>query len=115
MAYLIVLITDTLNECISRLKAWKADMERKVHRVNMKKTKWLVSAVDLDVLKKLGKYPCAVCRSGVATTISSTLSVSCGQIHPMLNVEEFLAATKQLYEWFSLSVCLSVCLSVTSV
>ena len=26
---------------------------------------------------------------------------------------QFLAATKQLYEWFSPSVCLSVCLSVT--
>ena len=27
--------------------------------------------------------------------------------------EYFLAATKQLYKWFSLSICLSVCLSVT--
>ena len=30
---------------------------------------------------------------------------------PFFNI--FLAATKQLYEWFSPSVCLSVCLSVT--
>ena len=31
------------------------------------------------------------------------------------HLSHFLAATKQLYEWFSLSVCLSVCLSVPSV
>ena len=30
----------------------------------------------------------------------------------MYSVGCFLAATKQLYEWYFLSVCLSVCLSV---
>ena len=31
----------------------------------------------------------------------------------MISHHHFLAATKQLYEWYFLSVCLSVCLSVT--
>ena len=41
----------------------------------------------------------------------------CLRMHQFLYVCQLLAATKQLYEWFSpsvhLSVCLSVCLSVT--
>ena len=31
----------------------------------MSKTKFLISGVGLDVLKDTGKFPCAVCRSGV--------------------------------------------------
>ena len=52
-------------EYISKLKAWKASMESKGLRVNMKKTKFMVSGVDLDVLQKSGKYPCAVCCKSV--------------------------------------------------
>ena len=40
-------------------------MESKGLRVNMPKTKCLVSGVGLDVLKNSGKFPCAVCPSGV--------------------------------------------------
>ena len=61
----LVLIEDSLEECIARLKVWKTGMESKGLRVNMKKTKFLVSGTGLDVLKNTGKYPCAVCRSGV--------------------------------------------------
>merc|ERR1712030_295356 len=39
-------------------------MENKGLRVNMKKTKFMVSCTGLDVLKDSGKHPCAVCRSG---------------------------------------------------
>ena len=49
-----------------KLKAWKAGMESKGLRFNMKKTKFMVSGVDLDVLQKSGKYPCAVCCKGVS-------------------------------------------------
>ena len=61
----LVLITDTQEECISKLKVWKAGMESKGLHVNMKKTKFLVSGVGHDVLQKSGKYPCDVCCSGV--------------------------------------------------
>ena len=40
-------------------------MEQKGLRVNMKKTKFLISGTGLNVLKDTGKYPCAVCRKGV--------------------------------------------------
>ena len=40
-------------------------MERKGLRVNMGKTKLMVSGSNLDVLRKSGKYPCGVCQAGV--------------------------------------------------
>ena len=70
----LVLVADTLEECISKLKAWKAGMENKGLRVNMKKTKFLVSGKGNDVLKKSGKHPCAVCCSGVGKN-----SIQCSQ------------------------------------
>ena len=47
------------------VNSWKSAMEKKGLRVNMTKTKFLISGVGLDVLKDSGKFPCAVCRSGV--------------------------------------------------
>ena len=72
----LVLITDTQEECISKLKAWKAGMESKRFHVNMKKTKFMLSAGDLDVLKKSRKNPCAVCCKGVGNN-----SIECSQSH----------------------------------
>ena len=60
----LVLITDIQEECISKLKAWKVGMGSKGLRVNMKKTKFLVSGDDHYVVRKSCKYPCAVCCSG---------------------------------------------------
>ena len=37
-------------------------------RVNMGKTKIMESGINLDVLKKSGKYPCGVCLTGVGST-----------------------------------------------
>ena len=70
----LVVFSDSLEECIAKLKAWKAGMERKGLRVNMKKTKLLISGPGLDLLKDSGKFPCAVCRSGVGTN-----SILCSQ------------------------------------
>ena len=64
----LVLIADTQEECISKLKAWKAGMESKGLCVNMKK--FLVPGDDHDGFQKSGKYPCAVCCSGVGRTHS---------------------------------------------
>ena len=43
-------------------------MEKKGLRVNMGKTKIMESGINLDVLKKSGKYPCGVCLTGVGCT-----------------------------------------------
>ena len=61
----LVIVAYSKEECIAKLKAWKAGMESKGLRVNMRKTKILISGAGLDVLKDSGKFPCAVCRSGV--------------------------------------------------
>ena len=58
-------IAYTQEECISKLETWNAVMESKELHINMKKTKFLVSGDDQDVLQKSDKYPCAVCSSGV--------------------------------------------------
>ena len=52
---------------ISELRAWKAGMESKGLHFNMKKTKFLVSGDDHDVLKKSDKHPFAVSCSGVGS------------------------------------------------
>ena len=67
-------ILDTQEECISKLKAWKAGMESKGLYVNMKKTMFLVYGDDQGVLQKSGKYHCVVCYSGVGKN-----SILCSQ------------------------------------
>ena len=70
----LVLIADTQENCIYKLKAWKTGMDSKGLHINMMETKFLVSGVDHDVLKKSGKYPCAACSSGVDNN-----SIQCSQ------------------------------------
>ena len=50
-----------------KLKTWKTEMEKKGLRVNMGKTKIMVSGMDLDLLKKSGKDPCGVCQKVVGS------------------------------------------------
>ena len=64
----LVIIAESLEECISKLRAWKTGMESKGLRVNMKKTKIMISGIGLNVLKDSGKFPCAVCRCGVGNS-----------------------------------------------
>ena len=61
----LIIIADSHEECVSRLKEWKAAMEAKGLHVNMPKTKMLISGHGLDILRDSGTYPCAVCRKGV--------------------------------------------------
>ena len=60
----LAVMADSLEECIARLKVWKEGMERKGLRINMKKTKLMVSGLGLDLLHDSGAFPCAVCRNG---------------------------------------------------
>ena len=50
-----VIMADLLDVCIARLKAWKAAVETKGLRVNVKKTKLFISDFELD----FGEFPCA--------------------------------------------------------
>jgi len=63
----LALVADSLEECINKLKARKSGIEERGLRVNMNKTKFLISGPGLDLLQDSGDFPCAVCRSGVGS------------------------------------------------
>jgi hypothetical protein len=75
-------MTDSLDECVTKLEAWKSGMETKGLRVNMRKTKLMVSGPGLDVLRDSGANQCAVCRSGGTMQIVGTCRCSdvCGRL-----------------------------------
>ena len=61
----LVIIATSFEECVERVKAWKEGLESKGLHVNMTKTKFMASWLGLDILQDSGKFPCAVCRTGV--------------------------------------------------
>ena len=61
----LVIIADSLEECVRRLLIWKEAMEKKGLRVNAGKTKVVICGTGLDLLQSSGEYPYAVCRTGV--------------------------------------------------
>ena len=63
----------SMDELLVKLKTWRSEMEKKGLRVNMGKTKLMVSGSNLDVLRKSGKYPCGVCQAGVGRN-----AIQCG-------------------------------------
>uniref|UniRef100_UPI00397F9C9D hypothetical protein n=1 Tax=Salmonella sp. s55962 TaxID=3159685 RepID=UPI00397F9C9D len=63
----LVLIAETLEELVVKLKTWKGGMEAKGLRVNIKKTKVLISGFDVGNVRDPGNWPCAVCRKGVGS------------------------------------------------
>ena len=60
----LVIIADSLEDCVRRLLIWKEAMEKKGLRVNAEKTKVMICGTGLDLLQSSGEYPCAVCRTG---------------------------------------------------
>ncbi|XP_056009339.1 uncharacterized protein LOC130051433 [Ostrea edulis] len=61
----LVIISNSLEECVRRLLTWKEAMERKGLRVNAKKI--MICGTGLDLLQSSGEFPCAVCRTGVGS------------------------------------------------
>ena len=63
----LVIIAESLEECVRRLLTWKEAMEKKGLRVNAGKTKIMICGAELDLLQSSGEFPCAVCRTGVGS------------------------------------------------
>ena len=63
----LVIIAESLEECVGRLLTWKEAMEEKRLRVNAGKTKIMICGRGLDLLQSSGEFPCAVCRTGVGS------------------------------------------------
>ena len=64
----LMISAESMEELLVKVQTWKTEMEKKGLRVNMGKTKIMESGINLDVLKKSGKYPCGVCQSGVGSS-----------------------------------------------
>ena len=63
----LMISAESMEELLVKLKTWKTEMEKKGLRVNMGKTKIIVSGMDLDLLKKSGKEPFGLCHNGVGS------------------------------------------------
>ena len=63
----LVIIAESLEECVRRILAWKEAMEEKGLRVNAGKTKIVICGTGLDLLQSSGEFPCAVCHTGVGS------------------------------------------------
>ena len=70
----LMISAESMEELLVKVQTWKTEMEKKGLRVNMGKTKIMESGINLDVLKKSGKYPCGVYQSGVG----SSNAIFCG-------------------------------------
>ena len=53
----VVIIADSLEECVRRLLIWKEAMEKKGLRIIAGKTKVMISGTGLDLLQSSGEYP----------------------------------------------------------
>ena len=60
----LVLMADSLDELKVKLTEWKAAMESKGLKVNLKKTKVIFGKMRKED-QSTGKYPCVICRKGV--------------------------------------------------
>ena len=63
----LVIIAESLEECVRMLLTWKEAMEEKGMRVNAGKTKIMICGMGLDLLQSSGVFPCAVCHTGVGS------------------------------------------------
>ena len=61
----LVILTETFEGPITKMEVLKNGPESKGLKLNMGKTKIMISGRDLHTLQTSGKYPCAVCRKGV--------------------------------------------------
>ena len=70
----LMISAESMEELLVKVQTWKTEMEKKGLHVNMGKTKIMEAGINLDVLKKSGKYPCGVCQS----RIGSSNAIFCG-------------------------------------
>ena len=69
----LMVSAQSMDELLVKLRTWRSGMEKKGLKVNMGKTKLMVSGSNLDVLIKSGKYSCGVCQAGLGRNV-----IKCG-------------------------------------
>ena len=63
----LVIIAESLEECVRMLLIWKEPLEEKGLKVNAGKTKIMICGTGLEILQSSGEFPCAVCCTGVGS------------------------------------------------
>ena len=76
----LVLVAETEELLMEKLRKWKMGMELKGLRVNIGKTKVMRCQVRIDQAEESGKYPCGVCRQGVGDN-----SIKCVACHKWIH------------------------------
>ena len=89
----LMISAESMEELLVMVQTWKTEMEKKGLRVNMGKTKIMESGINLDVLKKSGKYPCGVCQSGVGSSNAIFCAASAGCIRNAVALRDPCALT----------------------
>ena len=72
----LVLVAETEELLMEKLRKWKKGMELKSLRVNIGKTKVMRCQVRIGQAEDSGKYPCGMCRKGVGDN-----SIKCVACH----------------------------------
>ena len=62
----LVLMAESEQELIVKMRAWCTALERKGLKVNSGKSKVMVSALDVGEAEQSGEFPCGVCHRGVS-------------------------------------------------
>ena len=73
----LVLIAETKELLLEKVKNWKEGMEKKGLRVNAGKTKIMWCRRSMGQAKYSGEHPCGVCRKGVGNK-TRQLNLLCG-------------------------------------
>ena len=76
----LVLVAETEELLMEKLRKWKRGMELKGLRVNIGKTKVMRCQVRIGQAEESGKYPCGVCRQGVGDN-----SIKCVACHKWIH------------------------------
>jgi len=63
----LVVIAETEEDLIKRPNEWKSNVENRGMRVNMNKTKVMISAERQKPVQKSARWPCGVCGRGVGS------------------------------------------------
>jgi hypothetical protein len=71
----LALLAESESEVVEKIRRWKRGLEEKGLRVNMGKTKVMISHVKSGQAENSGMWPCGVCRKGVGS--NSILCSSC--------------------------------------
>jgi len=71
----LIAIAETEDDLIKRLNEWKDNVENTGMRVNMNKTKVMISGECQKLMQKAARWPCGVCGRGAG--INSMQCTSC--------------------------------------